>query len=170
MDYICKCKSEISNICNADEGYCLQAMKIVHHHANSCFDWLISSGHQSFNPSREAISILFWEIQNIYIWSSRPLGFGPHDPFLDQIIFLALFQFMEMLFASLTSLNLSNNWLQKLDRVNQPLTGCNFVTSLIGTIKMSIYFLFFKEASNDWSYITFTAVTKYKRRVSSKLL
>ena len=39
------------------EGHCLQAMKIVHHHANGCFDWLIS-GQQSVNPSREAISIL----------------------------------------------------------------------------------------------------------------
>ena len=28
------------------------------HHANGRFDWLIS-GHQSLNPSREAISILF---------------------------------------------------------------------------------------------------------------
>ena len=33
-------------------------MKIVHHHADGCFDWL-SSGHQSVNPSREVISILF---------------------------------------------------------------------------------------------------------------
>ena len=32
-------------------------MKIVHHHANGRFDWLIS-GQQSVNPSREAISIL----------------------------------------------------------------------------------------------------------------
>ena len=32
-------------------------MKIVHHYANSCFDWL-KSGHQIVNPSREAISIL----------------------------------------------------------------------------------------------------------------
>ena len=32
-------------------------MKIVHHHANGRFDWLISE-HQSVNPSREAISIL----------------------------------------------------------------------------------------------------------------
>ena len=32
-------------------------MKIVHHHANGCFDWLIF-GQQSVNPSREAISIL----------------------------------------------------------------------------------------------------------------
>ena len=39
------------------EGHCLQAMKILHHYANSSFDWLIS-GHQSINPSREAISIL----------------------------------------------------------------------------------------------------------------
>ena len=39
------------------EYHCLQAMKIVHHYANGRFDWLIS-GHQSVNPSREAISIL----------------------------------------------------------------------------------------------------------------
>ena len=39
------------------EGHCLQAMKIVHHNANGCVDWLIS-GHQSVNPSSEAISIL----------------------------------------------------------------------------------------------------------------
>ena len=36
------------------EGHCLQAMKIVHDHANGRFDWLIS-GH---NRSKEAISIL----------------------------------------------------------------------------------------------------------------
>ena len=35
----------------------VQAMKIVHHHANGCFDWLIS-GQQCVNPSREAISTL----------------------------------------------------------------------------------------------------------------
>ena len=56
-DYLCNCKSEISNVCNVVEGHGLQAMKIVHHHANGCFDWLIS-GHQSVNPLREAISIL----------------------------------------------------------------------------------------------------------------
>ena len=49
--------SEISNVCNVVEGQCIQAMKIVRHHANDRFDWLIS-GHQSFNPSREAIFIL----------------------------------------------------------------------------------------------------------------
>ena len=32
-------------------------MKIVHHHANGNFDWLISE-HRRVNPSREAISIL----------------------------------------------------------------------------------------------------------------
>ena len=37
------------------EDHCLQAMKIVHHHGH--FGWLVS-GHQSVNPSREAISIL----------------------------------------------------------------------------------------------------------------
>ena len=55
--YLFNCKSEISNVYNEVEGHCLQAMKIVHHYANSCFEWLIS-GHQSVNPSREAISIL----------------------------------------------------------------------------------------------------------------
>ena len=49
--------SEISNVCNTVEGHCLQAMKIVHHHANGRCDWSISE-HQSVNPSREAISIL----------------------------------------------------------------------------------------------------------------
>ena len=39
------------------EGHCLQAMKIVDHYVNDCFDWLIS-GKQSVNPLRETISIL----------------------------------------------------------------------------------------------------------------
>ena len=39
------------------EGHCLEAMKIVHHHANGRFHWLLSE-HQIVNPSREAISIL----------------------------------------------------------------------------------------------------------------
>ena len=39
------------------EDHYLQAMKIVHHFANDCIDWLIS-GQQSGNPGREAISIL----------------------------------------------------------------------------------------------------------------
>ena len=51
-DYLCNCKSQISD---AMEVHCLLAVKIVHHHANGRFDWLIS-GHQSVNPSREAIS------------------------------------------------------------------------------------------------------------------
>ena len=49
--------SEISNACKAVLGHCLQAIKIVHHHANVRFDWLISR-HQSVNPWREAISVL----------------------------------------------------------------------------------------------------------------
>ena len=52
LDYLCNYESEISNFCNAVERHCLQAMKIVHHHANGRFDWLIS---------REAISILSGE-------------------------------------------------------------------------------------------------------------
>ena len=57
LDYLCNSKSEISNVCKAVEGHCIQAMKIMHHHANGRFDWLISE-HQSVNPSREAISIM----------------------------------------------------------------------------------------------------------------
>ena len=57
LDYLYNCKSDISKVCNAVGGHCPQTMKIVHHHANGCFDWLIS-GQQSVNPSREAISIL----------------------------------------------------------------------------------------------------------------
>ena len=57
LAYVCYCKSEISNVCKAVEGHCLQAMKIVCHHANGRFDWLLS-GLQSFDPSREPISIL----------------------------------------------------------------------------------------------------------------
>ena len=60
LDYLCNCKSEIANVCNAVEGHCLQAMKIVHHHADGYFDWLIS-GQQSVNPLREAFSILSGE-------------------------------------------------------------------------------------------------------------
>ena len=57
MNYLCNCKSEISNVCNAVEGHSLHAMKIVHRHAIGCSDLLISE-HQSVNPPREAISIL----------------------------------------------------------------------------------------------------------------
>ena len=57
MDYLCYCKSETSNVCNAVEDHCLQAMKIVRYHANGRFGWLIS-GHQGINPLREAMSIL----------------------------------------------------------------------------------------------------------------
>ena len=57
LDYLCNSKSEISNAYNAVEGDCLQAMKIVHYHANGYFDWLIS-GQQSDTPLREAVSIL----------------------------------------------------------------------------------------------------------------
>ena len=49
LDYLCSCKSEISNGRNAVDGHCLQAMEIVRHNANGCFDWLIS-GYQSVNP------------------------------------------------------------------------------------------------------------------------
>ena len=42
LDYPCNSKSEISDVCNAVESHCLQAMKIVHHLANGHFDWSIS--------------------------------------------------------------------------------------------------------------------------------
>ena len=64
LAYLCNCKSEISNVCNALEGHCLEAMKIVHHHANGRFDWLISE-HQSVNPSRKSISILSGKYKKI---------------------------------------------------------------------------------------------------------
>ena len=57
MDYLCNFKSEISNVCDMMEGLRLQAMKIVHYYANSCFDWLIS-GQQNDNHLGEATSIL----------------------------------------------------------------------------------------------------------------
>ena len=57
LDYLGNCKSDTSNVCNVVEGHYLQAMNIVHHYANGCFDWLIS-GQQSINLWREAISIL----------------------------------------------------------------------------------------------------------------
>ena len=42
-------------------------MKNMHNHANEQFDCL-HSGHQSINPAREVISIL-WETQKIYVCS-----------------------------------------------------------------------------------------------------
>ena len=38
LNYLCNRKSQISNVCNTLEGHCLQPMKVVHHHANSCFN------------------------------------------------------------------------------------------------------------------------------------
>ena len=70
FDYFCNCKSEISNVCNALEGHCLEVTQIVHHYANSRFYWLISD-YQSVNPSREAISILSGKYKKIYICPSR---------------------------------------------------------------------------------------------------
>ena len=62
----------MGKVCNAVEGHCLQAMEIVHHHANGQFDWLIF-GHQSVNPSREAISILSGKYKKIT--SVHPVSF-----------------------------------------------------------------------------------------------
>ena len=78
MDNLCNSNSEIGKFCNAVEGHSLQAIKIVHHHANVHFDQLIS-GHQSVNPSREATSILsgkykrFMFVHLVSLTSSRKL-------------------------------------------------------------------------------------------------
>ena len=48
LNYYCNCKSEISNVCNALEGHCLERMTIVHHHTSGRFDLLISE-YQSVN-------------------------------------------------------------------------------------------------------------------------
>ena len=68
---LCKCKSEINNVCSAVESHCLQAMKVVHHHTNGHFDWLIFE-HQSVNPSREfeATFILSGKYKIINVCSS----------------------------------------------------------------------------------------------------
>ena len=64
LDYVCNHKSEIINFCNAVEGHSLEAMKIVHHHTNDRFNWIISE-HQSVNPSREVISILSGDTEDL---------------------------------------------------------------------------------------------------------
>ena len=74
LDYLCNCKSEISNVCNAVEGHCVQATKIVRHYANGRLDWLIS-GHQSVNPWREAISILSGKYKRLTFVHPVPLMF-----------------------------------------------------------------------------------------------
>ena len=62
---IVQCDISLSNVCNAVEGHCLQAMKIVHHHANGCFDWLTSE-HQFLyclrNTKGLRLSILWYLI------------------------------------------------------------------------------------------------------------
>ena len=57
MDNFCDPNSEISKVCNVVGSHCLQAMKIVPHHDNGRFDWLIS-GHHSVNPVKETFSVL----------------------------------------------------------------------------------------------------------------
>ena len=42
MDYLCNCRSEMSNVCNTVEVHCRQAMKIGYHYANDRFDLIIS--------------------------------------------------------------------------------------------------------------------------------
>ena len=56
-DYLFKCKSGMSKVCNSVEVNCLEAIQIVHHLANGRFDWLIF-WHHSVDVSREAISML----------------------------------------------------------------------------------------------------------------
>ena len=48
---------------------------------------------------------------------------------LDPVIFLASFQLTECRLVPLTSLNLRNDRLQKLNPVNQPLNGCEISVS-----------------------------------------
>ena len=74
--FLCNCKLEISNVCNAVEGHCLEAVKTVRHHANGRFDWLIS-GHHSVNPLREAISVLSDKYKT-YVCSPRVIGVNNH--------------------------------------------------------------------------------------------
>ena len=57
--------SEISNVCRAVEGDCLQVMKIVHHVASGRYDWLIFE-HHSVHPLKEAISILSGEKIHVF--------------------------------------------------------------------------------------------------------
>ena len=66
LTYLCNCKSKESSICNAMDGHCIQAMKVVHYHANGHFDWL-TDGHQSVNPSREAVSILYGKYNDLHL-------------------------------------------------------------------------------------------------------
>ena len=97
LDYLCNCKSEISNLCNVVEGQCLQAMKIVHYFVSGCFDWLIS-GQQSDNPLREAISILSGKYKRftfvhpviiglIFFGMPREIPFMCH-PLIQQLLYL----------------------------------------------------------------------------------
>ena len=46
--------SEVSNVCKAVEGHCVQAIKIVHHHGNDRFNWLISE-QQSVNTIQTGV-------------------------------------------------------------------------------------------------------------------
>ena len=60
---------------------CLQAMKIVRHHANGRFDWLIS-GHQGVNPSSEK-EFLYCLANTKYLrlsilWFADKLTFNNH--------------------------------------------------------------------------------------------
>ena len=75
MGYLCNCKSEISDVCNAVEGHCLQAMKIVRDHGNGRFHGLIS-GQKSVNPSREAISIVSDKYKRFMFMFVHPVAFS----------------------------------------------------------------------------------------------
>ena len=73
----------MTNVCNAVEGHCLQAMEIVRHHANSRFNWLVS-GHQRVNPSREATSVLSGKYKGFTF--VHPVG--PTISYLENLIVL----------------------------------------------------------------------------------
>ena len=61
--------SEIANVCKGLKSHWLLAMKIVQHHANDSFDWLISE-HQSVNPWKGNNFYTVWEIKKNYVCPS----------------------------------------------------------------------------------------------------
>ena len=82
LDYLCTCKSEIGNVSNTVEDHCLQAIKIVHHHTNGRFDWLIS-GHQSVNLSREVISMLSGKYKTFMFAVQPPNHWASGDHYIN---------------------------------------------------------------------------------------
>ena len=86
LDYLSNCKSEISNVCNAVEDHCLQAMKTVHHYANCCFNWLIS-GKQSVNPSRKEFLHCLGNTKDFRLSILWPKIFYPTAPLLAKEVY-----------------------------------------------------------------------------------